>query len=104
MGQPAVITNADIIDDTFAGLVNPIDVIELGKDTECERPGATLVNAVKQFEKDGGFKLIQEQRNAKITQGEMIDAEARRNQNVELQINMPTNGEALEKDREVGSE
>lgn len=104
MGEPAVINNSRIIDDTFAGLENPINVIELGKDVDGERPGATLVNAVKQFGKDGGFRLIQEQRNAAIAADETADEITKRNRKIEIEITIPTSGDALEKDRDVVSE
>lgn len=105
MGQPAVIENDHVIDETFAGLANPAKTIEIGKDdVEGERPGAVLIDAVKQFERDGGFKRIQEKRNEEIAAADATDAAAKKSQTIEIDVTLPATAADLEKDREITEE
>lgn len=58
MGERAV-SDASVIDETFAGLASPSEVHSMGRlDIETGRPGELLVAEVQKFEADGGFKQI----------------------------------------------
>jgi hypothetical protein len=101
MGKPAVIDNAAVIDETFAGLANASETFEIGNDVTGERPGAILIDAVKQFEKDGGFKRIQETRNADLVNAEIADAAARAKHKIDLDISLPSRSNQPEADRDI---
>jgi len=61
MGKPAV--NAEVIDDSFAGLVSPVETHRMGRpDIEKDRPGDVLVAEVARFEAEGGFKKLARER------------------------------------------
>lgn len=62
MGKQAV-NAAEVIDDTFAGLVTPQEVHRMGRpDIKEGRPGDVLVAEVARFESEGGFRKLAEER------------------------------------------
>jgi hypothetical protein len=64
-----------VIDESFAGLVSPVQTFEMGRpDIEDGRPGAVLVEEVRAFEAEGGFKKIAEERDAVRLADEQADA------------------------------
>jgi hypothetical protein len=64
-----------VIDETFAGLVAPVQAFEMGRtDIEEGRPGAVLVEEVRAFEAEGGFRKIAEDREAGRVADEKADA------------------------------
>lgn len=68
-----------VIDESFAGLVSPVQTFEMGRpDIEEGRPGAVLVEEVRAFEVEGGFKKIAEDRDAVRAADEQTDAGATR--------------------------
>lgn len=57
MGKTAV--NHDIIDESFAGLLNPKEVHELGReDISSGRPGESLLQIVQEFGQSGFDKIV----------------------------------------------
>jgi len=77
MGERAI-DNIGVIDDTFAGLLNPRDRIDLGRPDLKERPGDTLVEAVRTFEREGGFKALQKMRDERRREAEAPDVRSGR--------------------------
>jgi hypothetical protein len=68
-----------VIDETFAGLSSPAGTFEMGRpDITENRPGAALVAEVHAFEQAGGFRQIAEARDAERTEGDRIDAAAKK--------------------------
>lgn len=68
-----------VIDESFAGLVSPVQTFEMGRpDIEEGRPGAVLVEEVRAFEVEGGFRKIAEDRDAARIADEQADAGAAR--------------------------
>jgi hypothetical protein len=64
-----------VIDESFAGLVSPVQTFEMGRpDIEDGRPGAVLVEEVRAFEAEGGFRKIAEDREAGRIADEQADA------------------------------
>jgi hypothetical protein len=64
-----------VIDETFAGLVAPVQTFEMGRpDIEDGRPGSALVEEVRTFEAEGGFKKIADDREAGRVADEQADA------------------------------
>jgi len=62
MGERAV-KAADVIDDSFAGLVAPAEIHRMGRpDVKEGRPGDVLVAEVARFEREGGFKRLAKER------------------------------------------
>jgi hypothetical protein len=104
MGKPAVIDNAGIIDESFSGLANPVETIELGGDVAGERPGAILIDAVKQFDKDGGFRKIRDDRNADLAAAAAADTAERGSQTIEMDVSLPTAIGHPEKDRDIAED
>lgn len=67
-------TNKEIIDETFSGLVSPTEIHAVGRpDIEADRPGNVLVDEVRKFSSEGGFKRIAEERNARRVELEESD-------------------------------
>lgn len=63
MGQQAV-NAAEVIDDSFAGLVSPQETHRMGRpDIKEGRPGDTLVAEVARFDAEGGFRKLAEERD-----------------------------------------
>lgn len=68
-----------VIDESFAGLVSPVQTFEMGRpDIEEGRPGAALVEEVRAFEAEGGFRKIAEDREAVRIADDQADAGAAR--------------------------
>lgn len=64
-----------VIDESFAGLGSPVQTFEMGRpDIEEGRPGAVLVEEVRAFEAEGGFRKIAEDREAVRIADEQADA------------------------------
>jgi hypothetical protein len=55
-------TDAAIIDETFAGLTAPLHAIPCGREDLSTRPGDALVALVSEFSAEGGFRRLAEQR------------------------------------------
>lgn len=98
MGQPGI-ENYGLIDDSFAGLSRPQRTIDMGRpDLAGERPGATLVEAVRKFERDGGFKALREERDVARHRGQEPDAPTRRDAPIDVSIpTIATEGPALDR-------
>jgi len=78
MGERAV-TEAGVIDETFAGLAEPAEIHRAGRpDIETGRPGDVLVSEVKKFASEGGFKKFAEDRDSLRKKDEEIDASVKR--------------------------
>lgn len=74
MGERAV-TGQDVIDETFAGLAAPAEIHLMGRpDLSDGRPGQTLVDEVRRFEAEGGFKEIAKSREDLRRAEEAADA------------------------------
>jgi hypothetical protein len=81
-----------VIDETFAGLVNPVQTFEMGRpDIEENRPGTVLVEEVRAFEAKGGFKQIAEDREAARIADEKADVAISRKMKHE-DLGIVTNG------------
>lgn len=105
MGQPVSIENDRVIDDTFVGLASAKESISIGRDdVDGERPGETLIAAVKKFEQDGGFKRIQEGRNETLAAAEAADEIERRNRNIEMDAALPPPMGHPEKEHDLGED
>ena len=64
-----------VIDETFAGLADPVQTFEMGRaDLTEDRPGAILVAEVRDFRADGGFARLADARDADRVRGEEIDS------------------------------
>ena len=59
-------TDAAIIDETFAGLTAPLHAIPCGREDLSTRPGDALVALVSEFSAEGGFRRLAEQRRPKL--------------------------------------
>lgn len=82
MGKRAV-RDAEVIDETFAGLVSPAEVHSIGRpDLTTDRPGDVLVDEVRRFEAEGGFKEIARARAEERRKEEEADAAAKPRQNL----------------------
>lgn len=70
MGERAV-TEAGVIDETFAGLEHPAEVHNAGRpDIKAGRPGEALIAEVRKFASEGGFRKIAEDRDLRRKEGE----------------------------------
>jgi hypothetical protein len=66
--QANAVIEDSIIDDTFKGLISPLEVHSMGREDITEdRPGDVLVAEVKQFAAAGGFHS-----KAKLTQDDEV--------------------------------
>jgi len=87
-----VIENAGMIDETFTGLSHPRQRFDMGRpDLLEERPGDTLVEAVRQFEREGGFQALAEERNIKRREAQAPDV--RKSQADLIDVSLPNRNE-----------
>lgn len=78
MGERAV-TEAGVIDETFAGLAEPVEMHRAGRpDIEDGRPGDILVAEVRKFAADGGFKKIAEERDERRKRDDAAEVPSKR--------------------------
>lgn len=78
MGERAV-TEASVIDETFAGLAEPAEIHRAGRpDIEDGRPGDVLVSEVRKFASEGGFRKLADERDSLRKKEEEIDASVKR--------------------------
>lgn len=82
-----------VIDETFAGLANPSMTFEMGRpDITENRPGTALVEEVKKFDAEGGFKKIAEDRDEARIRDEKADAEVIRTKPRHVDLGIVTRG------------
>jgi len=81
------IDNYGVIDDAFSGIAQPQRTIEMGRpDIETDRPGETLVEAVREFARDGGFRAIREERNQQRAKEESAGRAVRRESPADISL------------------
>lgn len=92
MGQKV---NAQIIDETFSGLLEPSAIHEVGGEGIVDRPGQILLDAVNSFGREG-FRQLVKDRETERAAAEALEKAPDRTHIVDLNLRSQKIGDSAE--------